>query len=341
MHSLRPHPSPLLARLLFGTNAARTVVVGARHASTEAAVATPEQSVSVPVPVPALTTEPTDGEPKQGGRRSRGIPPPGHGERLWVYNHIVDNFTIYSMTPALRSNKAFRQMPHTGKKLIPAKLRKDYWRPMAVVEFGAGRGDVGRSVFHKLRELQRRHQLEWDDPDLLAMSRRERGKALNDQRGNSVADLAAVLAGRGKGNRVVFLGEAENESSKVGGGKSAKGGVKKNKKTDPVETAKGAAAGEEKEEEGGVVEMGLEQSSPGAEAAGKKVKLYPATVYWANEQDKYYAESWTENVAHVVGLPMGRKKGGKAVEAAAGPVGEAEAAVETPKPETTEAAKAE
>jgi hypothetical protein len=40
-----------------------------------------------------------------------------------------------------------------------------------------------------------------------------------------------------------------------------------------------------------------------AEVDGREVRLHQATVYWANEQDKYYAEAWTENVTHVIGLP--------------------------------------
>jgi hypothetical protein len=220
-------------------------------------------------------------------------------------------------------------MVYTGKKLIPAKLRKDYWRPMVVVEFGEGRGDVGRSVFQKLRELQKRHQLEWDDPALLRMSKRERGKAINDQRGNSVADLAAVLAGRGKGNRVVFVDDADGRKR----GRGVKRGEKKKETTEGVEKAEeGASTAATAKEKEGVVEVTVEKKE--GEEAAKKVKLYQATVYWANEQDKYYAESWTENVMHVVGLPEKGKKGEEVVEAAE--LVETEAAAEAP-----EAAKAE
>jgi hypothetical protein len=51
----------------------------------------------------------------------------------------------------------------------------------------------------------------------------------------------------------------------------------------------------------GVVEVNVEGLEEGEEK--KKVKLHQATVYWANEQDKYYAEAWTDNVVHVIGLP--------------------------------------
>ncbi|KAK3996010.1 transcriptional regulation of mitochondrial recombination-domain-containing protein [Cladorrhinum sp. PSN332] len=176
--------------------------------------------------------------------------PTGHGEKIWIYNHIVANHVVFSFTPDLRTNKALRQFPYTGKKLVPTTLRKDYWRPMAVVEFARGKGNVGRSVYAKCRELKKRHELEWEDESLLNMSREERGKELGDMRGEVVADLAHVLGGNGKGNRVLI--EARQKKEK--------------------------------------------------EADGKK-ELEDVTVYWASEQDRYFAKEWTGNVTHVVGLP--------------------------------------
>ncbi|KAL2137334.1 hypothetical protein VTI74DRAFT_3274 [Chaetomium olivicolor] len=287
MNSLRPAAQPLafLGRL-------RTILGGARYASTEAAVAT-----ATPAAVPGAEVTETNPKKQQGKvRRSRAIPPEGHGERFWVFNHIQANYILYSLTPDLKSNKAFRQFPYTGKKLKPAKLRKDYWRPLALVEFGAGKGDVGRSVFQKLRELKKRHELEWEDEELLNMSKRERGKALNDQRGNMVADLAAVLGGRGKGNRIVVQ---EDE-----GAEAQPRRREKKKAVVPTEDAVEVTLAKEGEGEGET-----------------KIKLHPATVYWANEQDKFYAEKWTENVAHVVGVPHKVRK----TEAAAA---ETEAAAE-------------
>jgi len=114
-----------------------------------------------------------------------------------------------------------RQMPYTGKKLVPAKIRKDYWQPLALIRFGPGNDHVGRSVFHKLREFKKRHELEWgrDNPEeearLLRMSKHNRGKALNDQRANVIADLAAVLMGVGKGNKMWKLDWADLEDKKV------------------------------------------------------------------------------------------------------------------------------
>ena len=72
-----------------------------------------------------------------------------------------------------------------------------------MIQFSEGSGDVGRSVYQKLREFRKRHELSWDDHDeYLKLSKHERGRQLNDQKGNSIADMAAVLGGAGKGNRI-------------------------------------------------------------------------------------------------------------------------------------------
>lgn len=131
---------------------------------------------------------------------------------------------------------------------------------MAVIELPKGSGVIGRSVFQKLRELKHLHEVSWpEDLRLKAeeeytkeeikrvkaakaegrtyvpvRTKRERGRALNAQRKNSIADLAVVLAGQGRGNKIL-AGEGE---------------------------------------------------------------LVPVTVNWANDQDKRYAETWTENVTH-------------------------------------------
>ncbi|EFX00148.1 hypothetical protein CMQ_7150 [Grosmannia clavigera kw1407] len=130
--------------------------------------------------------------------------PDGHGEQIWIFDNIATNQVVYSHTPILRNNRALRQLPFNGKQTKPVKLRKDYWRPLALIQFDAGAGVVGRSVFQKLREFRRLHELSWGHQasDLYAMDRKARGAALCDQRANSIADMAAVLAGAGHGNRI-------------------------------------------------------------------------------------------------------------------------------------------
>jgi hypothetical protein len=107
----------------------------------------------------------------------------------------------------LQANKALAQLPFNGKKTKPAKIRKDYWRPMAMIQFPEGLGSIGESVFQRLREFKRLHELSWGDEllyndDGAMATRQERGKALNVQKTNAIADMAAVLGGAGGGNEM-------------------------------------------------------------------------------------------------------------------------------------------
>lgn len=101
---------------------------------------------------------------------------------------------------------------------------------MAKIEFPPGAGEIGRTVFQKLRELKHRHEVSWDDDMLykkpieytqaerkivakrladkqpeprFMRTKLQRGKAINAQKANSIADIAAVLAGKGPGNKLV------------------------------------------------------------------------------------------------------------------------------------------
>lgn len=166
-----------------------------------------------------------------------------------------------------QNHHALKQLPFNGKKTKPAKLRKDYWSPLAIIEFPEGQGSVGRSVFQKLRELKHLHEVQWHDdvryktekeytkeelkraqkakaegrePPRLLRTVKQRGWALNAQKKNAIADMAAVLSGFGPGNRMIAAGE----------------------------TGEGAKA------------------------------LLPVTVNWANDQDRNYAEEWSGNVTH-------------------------------------------
>jgi len=187
--------------------------------------------------------------------------PEGHGEKIWIWNHRRTEQTIYTLRDRLDDHHDLKQIPFNGKKLKPATLRKDYWSPMAIIEFPQGRGNVGRSVFQKLRELKHLHEVSWPEDMRLktkdeytkedikriknakeegrtyvpVRTKRQRGVALCAQKKNSIADMAAVLAGGGRGNKIVASEEGE---------------------------------------------------------------LVPVTVNWANDQDKRYAESWSDNVTH-------------------------------------------
>jgi len=307
--------------------------------------------------------------------------PPGHGETLWIHGHQYDGQIIYSFydkidvrtpsSPLLflflqfdlwmygladfngvtkQTNKGYRQLPYTGKKLIPAKLRPDYWRPLAMVKFLPGFGHVGRSVYQKLREFKKRHELEWTDNPAEAerirrLTRHERGKELNNQRANAVADLAAVLGGAGKGSKMwkLYIEDLKNKHTVV---------KDKGKPTSKGKTLVSIEDWQEKVEPKGVkiqkdmkglwvdwqtlkdklgfnvtksnrteveVEVEVEAEEGGEKRIEKKkqvtkevkdideeefLSLQQATVYWANEQDRFFASSWSENVRHILGLPV-------------------------------------
>lgn len=173
---------------------------------------------------------------------------------------------FFMLIGAFQGYHDLKQLPYNGKKTKPAKLRKDYWSPMATIEFPQGQGAVGRTVFQKLRELKHLHEVQWHE-DLRYKSEKEytkqdkktvkakheagfleykplrtvkqRGKALNAQKGNAIADMAVVLAGEGAGNRVL-----------------------------------------------------VSQAEDGAK------DLVQVTVSWANDQDRNFAEEWSTNVTH-------------------------------------------
>ncbi|OAQ97833.1 hypothetical protein LLEC1_00039 [Akanthomyces lecanii] len=155
--------------------------------------------------------------------------PDGHGENIWVFAHRRTQQVIYSFNATLDGFHAMKQLPYNGKKTKPAKLRKDYWAPMAKIELPRGQGNLGRVVFQKLRELKHLHEVSWDDsllykkpieyseaekkaaakraaenePDpRFTRSKAQRGKALNAQKANSVADMAAVLGNGGNSNKI-------------------------------------------------------------------------------------------------------------------------------------------
>ncbi|EAA27991.1 hypothetical protein GE21DRAFT_4384 [Neurospora crassa] len=269
-----------IGRLAFGVSrlSAVTNVAGAvRHASTHPTTAIPKPTTAVLKTSPLA--EETAVELKSPSRlQLKSEPgnkgnPKGHGDRIWAFHHIEQGQVIYSTKPVISHQHLIRQQPFTGKNLVPRKIRKDYWRPLAMIELaGKDQGAVGRSVYQKLREFKKRHELDWaneaeEGRKLMHKSKRERGQELNDQKPNSVADMAAVLAGAGKGNLMWQVSRLGSSSELVGEIKKASGAVEK----------------------GAVVDV--------------KRQLRRATVYWTNEQDKFHAREWSDNVSHEVGIP--------------------------------------
>ena len=147
---------------------------------------------------------------------------------------------------------------------------------MAVIELPKGQGDVGRSVLQRLREFRKRHELEWNEP-LFELSKRERGEALNDQKANSVADIAAVLGGAGKGNLIL----AEN---------------RRQRRTGPSMKNKGPSS-----QSNEAIETKSDEDTTGKTEETKAAKnLSQVTIFWRDLMDAAHAQAWSDNVTHTV-----------------------------------------
>lgn len=122
----------------------------------------------------------------------------------------------YHTNTGLQNNAALSQIPFNGKKTVPAALRKDLWSPLAVIDFPPQSSSICLQAFQKLREYRRRHELEWGNEIIYKEQtpaeieeglRKERenfkvrGRKIQDQRANSVADIAAVLERLGEGGK--------------------------------------------------------------------------------------------------------------------------------------------
>lgn len=96
-------------------------------------------------------------------------------------------------------------MPFTIKKSVVPALRKDMWSPLCTITLPEGSGSTsGLSVFQKLREFRKLHELSWDptapefnrekeDGTSIPVTRKVRSHVLQNQKANTVADMAAVL----------------------------------------------------------------------------------------------------------------------------------------------------
>ncbi|KAB2577216.1 uncharacterized protein LTHEOB_998 [Lasiodiplodia theobromae] len=141
-----------------------------------------------------------------------------HGQHIFIYNNIRTNQTVYSLQRNLNNHDALSQLSFAGKKTVPAKLRKDIWRPLATVSFR--NSAEGLVVYRNLREFRKLHEQNWDHtkeypmlpPDAqkrlkeskAAPTKKERAKIIMDQKANSIADLAAVLKKHAAEFRTLF-----------------------------------------------------------------------------------------------------------------------------------------
>ncbi|KAH9838127.1 Transcriptional regulation of mitochondrial recombination [Teratosphaeria destructans] len=157
----------------------------------------------------------------------RGLPQ-GIGRYIYAYCHVRSKQVVYSFTHIPNEYRALKQLPDLGANNKDAALRKDLWKPLYTLclpEGPVGQAQ-GLAVFRKLREWRKLHELHWEMPESLKMpfteehidekfkkrlenrggnkkehphdlakraKKRMRVRLIQDQKANSVADLAAVL----------------------------------------------------------------------------------------------------------------------------------------------------
>ncbi|KAL9029831.1 MAG: hypothetical protein Q9196_001976 [Gyalolechia fulgens] len=192
-----------------------------------------------------------------------------HGTQIFFYNNIRTNQIIYSLTRTLNNNDSLKQLPFLGKKTVPARLRKDLWTPLCLVQFP--RPSQGLLAYRRLREFRRLHETSYPLSLItrpgsrhLLEPKKKRGKILMDQKANSIADLAAVLALQKQGPSQEHIEEANKRADRV-----------------RLQKGRGKKAWRRKDPQG-PVEGGVE---------GVKVR-------WVNLLDAEFAAEWPEGVVH-------------------------------------------
>lgn len=112
MNCLRPHappslPRPLLGRLvLFGgtstsTSTSTSVNTGVGRGGALCTPAAAAAAAAATLGVRHISKKAKE-KAKKLEAAQKCAPPPGHGERFWVFNHIEANYVVYSMTPEMR-----------------------------------------------------------------------------------------------------------------------------------------------------------------------------------------------------------------------------------------------
>lgn len=176
---------------------------------------------------------------------------------------------------ARQNNLAVKQIPFVGKNTVPRALRKDHWKPLCVLAFPNEL--QGLSAYQKLLEFKHLHETQYPLSTVTEtegrhmgqlLPKKRKGKVLMNQKANSIADMAAVLAMQARPPTEEELKKAER---RVFGPISLRGRPKP-KRGDGSHTT--------------------------AEVYEFRGKLDGVSIWWANTLDAEYAETWPEDVVH-------------------------------------------
>ncbi|KAI9375268.1 transcriptional regulation of mitochondrial recombination-domain-containing protein [Aspergillus egyptiacus] len=258
---------------------------------------------------------------KEGVRLRKALNALTHGKNIFVYHNIRTNQVVYSLTRYLEKNSVLRQLVFHGKKTVPATLRKDMWVPYYSVHFNDPK--VGLRAYQLLREFSMQRQLnppremitithdfldrkrprspeqakKFDEKYLdkvgWLMEKKDRARAVMDQKATSVADIAAVL-------------EIQQKELAEGFGEYHRGYLTPNARKRRREARKKEAA---KQEEHAKRIAELEDTLSKTLTDGKReVKIQEKSnvsvpentvkILWNDVYNARYAERWPTHVLH-------------------------------------------
>lgn len=255
---------------------------------------------------------------KEGVRLRKALNAITHGKNIFVYHNIRTNQVVYSLTRYLEKNSVLRQLVYHGKKTVPATLRKDMWVPYYSVHFNEPK--VGLRAYHLLREFAMQRQLsppremititekfldqkrpknpneakefdeKYKDKVGWLMEKKDRARAVMDQKATSVADISAVLAiqeeelanGFADGKRGYLTRTARRRRREARAKEAAKA----------AEQA-GRVAELEKTLSTSQVDYKIQEPEGSNTLEGNGVKILWTDIHYAS-----YAESWPEHVRH-------------------------------------------
>jgi len=195
--------------------------------------------------------------------------------------------------------------------------------PLAKISFEPGAGSVGLSVFQKLREYRRLHELQWGDEIFLDKDGKPekkivRGRKIMNQKANSIADIAVVLKmiGRASGVKIGLKGGFSNADAEA-----YYINAEAKKKAQHLELHNGKTGKELKK----IEEATRLKLKKKFDAQNGETDLRQVEVLWKDLTDAEYARFWSKNVTHAL-LDVDKKSRVEAIpwtEGAVEPVEEA------------------
>ncbi|KAL4802118.1 transcriptional regulation of mitochondrial recombination-domain-containing protein [Aspergillus unguis] len=263
---------------------------------------------------------------KEGVRLRKAINALTHGKNIFVYHNVRTNQVVYSLTRYLEKNNVLRQLVYHGKKTVPATLRKDMWVPYYSVHFKDSQ--VGLRAYHLLREFSMQRQLDppremititekflnqkrprnpnehekfdekFKDKIGWLMEKKDRARAVMDQKATSVADISAVLSIQEKEigdgfaeGKTGYLTRNERRRRRAARKKEAAKAEEHAQRISEFEAALSTSQVTYKVQD-------LESAKESTAEATPRSANDPVKILWTDIHNARFAESWPARVLH-------------------------------------------